>query len=218
MNNQKAKADAGKPRLTLVPSQIIWDVAEVREYGVKKYPNGGPDNWKQVELQRYRDAAYRHFLKYIEDPDSVDEESGIPHYKHWVCNAAFICALEAERHEEMAKGGLYTGYLHVTEEQFNKVFKETPKIPEWHLLYKEDELPEPNIECAWEKCEGCHYGWSDETGDCGCKLDREPYWDDENECWTCDHYKDEMDLIIEASARHYDEQEERGKDRAKGVR
>lgn len=193
MNNQKAKADAGKPRLTLVPSQIIWDVAEVREYGVKKYHDGGHDNWKQVELQRYRDAAYRHFLKYIEDPDSVDEESKIPHYKHWVCNAAFICAMEAERH------------------------KETPKIPAWHLLYKEDELPEPKIECAWDTCEGCHYGWSDETGDCGCKLDREPYWDDDNECWTCDHYKDEMDLIIEASARHYDEQEERGKDRAKGI-
>lgn len=95
MNNQEAKADAGKSQLTLVPSQIIWDIAEVREYGNRKY--GSPDNWKQVEIERYRDAAYRHFLKYIEDPDSVDEESGIPHYKHWACNAAFICAMEAQR-------------------------------------------------------------------------------------------------------------------------
>ena len=28
MNNQKIKADAGKPRLTLVPQQILYDVEE----------------------------------------------------------------------------------------------------------------------------------------------------------------------------------------------
>ena len=189
--NQEAKADKGKAQLTLVPRRIIWDIAAIRMYGNQKY--GDPENWRQVEVSRYRDAAYRHFLKYIEDPDSVDEESGIKHYKHLSCNMAFICALEAERQ------------------------KEPPKIPAWHLLYKEDELPEPKIECARNTCEGCHYGWSDETGDCGCKLDREPFWDDDNECWACEHYEDEMDVIIEAGARHYDEQEERGKDRAKGV-
>ena len=37
MDNQTAKADAGKPKLTLVPRQIIYDIAEVREYGNKKY-------------------------------------------------------------------------------------------------------------------------------------------------------------------------------------
>ena len=31
--DQTAKADAGKARLSLVPTQIIWDIAEVREYG-----------------------------------------------------------------------------------------------------------------------------------------------------------------------------------------
>lgn len=25
------------------------------------------------------------------DPDSKDDESGIPHYKHMACNMAFIC-------------------------------------------------------------------------------------------------------------------------------
>lgn len=34
--DQAAKADAGKPQLTLVPPQILYDVAEVREYGIKK--------------------------------------------------------------------------------------------------------------------------------------------------------------------------------------
>ena len=97
MNDQNAKADAGKPDLTLVPRQIIWDIAEVRGYGVQKYPNGGPENWRQVEIQRYRAALLRHLLKYLDDPDGVDEESGIEHWKHAACNMSFICALEHER-------------------------------------------------------------------------------------------------------------------------
>lgn len=62
MNKQEAKADAGKPQLTLVPRAILPAIARVREYGTKKY--GDPDNWKQVDKQRYRDAAFRHFLAY----------------------------------------------------------------------------------------------------------------------------------------------------------
>ena len=31
MNNQKAKADAGKHRLSLVPSEIIRNIARIRE-------------------------------------------------------------------------------------------------------------------------------------------------------------------------------------------
>lgn len=90
--SQAAKADAGKPRLTLVPMQIIFDVAEVREYGNRKY--GDKDNWKKVEAERYREAAFRHFLRYIDDPDGVDEESGIKHRKHLECNLAFLAELE----------------------------------------------------------------------------------------------------------------------------
>ena len=94
MNNQEAKADAGKLDLTLVPRQIIWDIAAVREYGNKKY--GDPDNWKQVEPERYRAAAFRHFLAYLEDPHGVDEESGLFHLSHLACNIAFLCELERE--------------------------------------------------------------------------------------------------------------------------
>lgn len=90
--SQTAKADAGKPKLTLVPQQILYDIAEVREYGCKKYKD--PDNWKRVEKERYRDAAFRHFLAYLREPNGVDEESGIAHLKHLACNIAFLCELE----------------------------------------------------------------------------------------------------------------------------
>ena len=90
--DQKAKADYGKPKITLVPRQIIWDIAEVREYGNKKYVS--PDNWKNVEAERYRDALLRHTLRYLDNPESVDEESGIKHLKHMACNIAFLCEME----------------------------------------------------------------------------------------------------------------------------
>lgn len=95
MNNQNAKADAGKLQISLVPTQIVRDIAEVRMYGTAKY--GGANNWKRVELQRYIEAMLRHTLAFWEDPNSVDEESGIPHYKHAECNWAFI--------SELMKGG-----------------------------------------------------------------------------------------------------------------
>ena len=100
MNDQTAKADAGKLQLTLVPTQIIRDIAAIRMYGNQKY--GDPDNWKTVSPQRYRDAFFRHWLAYVDDPKSVDEESGKPHLWHAACNIAFLCEFEREdkEHEE----------------------------------------------------------------------------------------------------------------------
>ena len=92
MTDYTAKHDEGKLDLTLVPRQIIWDIAEVREYGNKKY--GDPDNWKQVEPERYRAAAFRHFLAYLDEPDGVDRESGLTHLAHLACNIAFLCEME----------------------------------------------------------------------------------------------------------------------------
>lgn len=125
MNNQTVKADAGKLRLSLVPPQIIRDIAEVREYGNAKYPEGGPDNWKQVEIERYRDALFRHLLAYLEDPYGVDEESGIEHYKHMACNMAFLCEMENKNHTriimEQAKNNVYTtpAYINLGGKEIN---------------------------------------------------------------------------------------------------
>lgn len=94
-DNQSAKHDDGKLQISFVPTQIIKDIALVRMYGNKKY--GDPDNWKTVEKQRYVDALLRHIISYIEDPDGVDEESGIPHYMHAACNMAFICEMEKNK-------------------------------------------------------------------------------------------------------------------------
>lgn len=87
-----AKDTKGKARISLVPMQILTDIAEVREYGVKKY--GSVDSYKEVPIEDYRDALLRHIIEYIKDPSGVDKESGIKHYKHIACNLAFICEME----------------------------------------------------------------------------------------------------------------------------
>lgn len=102
MNDQNCKKDAGKPQLTLVPQQILYDIARVREFGIEKYHER--DSWKRVDIQRYRDAAYRHFLAYLADPQGVDEESGLTHLSHLACNIAFLCDMEkdiSERNKAM---------------------------------------------------------------------------------------------------------------------
>lgn len=92
--NQDAKADYGKEQLTLVPRRIIHDIAAVRMFGVEKYKD--PENWRKVEAERYRNALFRHFLKYLDDPYGVDSESGLPHLWHIAVNVAFLCELEDE--------------------------------------------------------------------------------------------------------------------------
>lgn len=96
--DQQAKADAEKPRLSLAPLAIIFAIAQVREYGCKKY--GDPENWRRVEPERYKEAAFRHFLEYIGDSESKDEESGLPHLYHIACNIAFLIALEKQKKEK----------------------------------------------------------------------------------------------------------------------
>ena len=83
------KDDEGKLQLSLVPTQIIKDIAEVRMFGNEKYHS--PNNWKRVDMSKFVDAMLRHILEFLEDNNSIDNESGLPHYKHIACNMAFIC-------------------------------------------------------------------------------------------------------------------------------
>lgn len=89
--NYEIKNDQGKLRPTLVPEGLIWAVSAVREYGCQKYKD--PENWKQVEPQRYKDALYRHWLKYLSG-EELDKESQLPHLWHLACNVAFLIEME----------------------------------------------------------------------------------------------------------------------------
>lgn len=73
-------------------------IAKIREYGNKKYSDS--ESWRKVEIERYRDAAYRHWLAYLDDPHGVDDESGLPHLWHLACNVAFLCEMEKFNKQE----------------------------------------------------------------------------------------------------------------------
>jgi hypothetical protein len=97
MWNIEIKQDAArenkkkKVKLSLVPSAIIYAIAKVLEYGDKKY--NAPQSWKYGDIADYRDALYRHFLAYLDNPKGLDE-SGFRHIDHLAANVAILIALE----------------------------------------------------------------------------------------------------------------------------
>ena len=93
--DQSLKADADKPQLTLVPTGIIRAIAAVRAYGIQV--RGGSDSWRTVDAVRLRNAAYRHWLAYVDEPDGVDADSGLPHLWHCAANIAFLVDLEGRK-------------------------------------------------------------------------------------------------------------------------
>lgn len=95
--DQSAKADKGKLELSLVNTELVKAVAEVRMYGTEKY--GDSENWRKVEPKRYVDALYRHLLAYIEG-NEVDEESGLSHLAHMACNLSFLLDKEYLKEHE----------------------------------------------------------------------------------------------------------------------
>ena len=93
--DQQAKADQGKPHPSYVPVSLINAVMAVREYGNQKYHD--PNNWRQVEPERYHQAMLRHILAAWNDPYKIDPESGLPHIAHVATNIAFLLEMKEER-------------------------------------------------------------------------------------------------------------------------
>lgn len=89
MGQSFTKHDAGKPRMTLVPTILKRAVATIMTFGANKY---GVDNWKECsyeELWRYKDALERHWDSYL-DGQWLDDESGQPHLWHAATNMAML--------------------------------------------------------------------------------------------------------------------------------
>lgn len=76
------KADAGKPRPSLIPPGPLLDIAAVMAFGAEKYDD---HNWlKGFPQSRIKDALERHLLLHWSGED-IDEESGLPHLAHAGC-------------------------------------------------------------------------------------------------------------------------------------
>lgn len=93
-----AKLDKGKIRMGLVMhgfNLALQEVGRVGTFGANKYTDNG---WKSVPdaANRYRDALYRHLMA----PDTLDNESGLPHLAHAAWNALAILQFYLEEYHE----------------------------------------------------------------------------------------------------------------------
>lgn len=87
MKDQSTKKDAGKLRMELIPTSAMKSLGRVLTFGAKKY---SPNSWKKVEADRYIGALLRHIVRFMDDPLGKDDESGLYHIEHVLCNAAFL--------------------------------------------------------------------------------------------------------------------------------
>jgi hypothetical protein len=85
------KYDQGKPRMDLLDSHAIEQLALVLGFGAKKY---AANNWRKgLAKSRLIGAALRHLFAYLRGED-VDSETGLSHAAHAMCCCMFILGLE----------------------------------------------------------------------------------------------------------------------------
>jgi len=96
----------GKPEMSLLPAEALFETAYVFAYGARKYSR---DNWRRAPSHvPYIDAALRHLYRHIEGfptPLPRDEESGLPHLAHAAACILIALALEKARSERVRPGG-----------------------------------------------------------------------------------------------------------------
>ena len=82
-----SKQTAGKLPIELLPWPAIMEVVRVLEFGAQKYDDW---NWsKGVKYMSLLASAMRHIIKFICGEDR-DDESGLPHTAHAMCNLMFL--------------------------------------------------------------------------------------------------------------------------------
>lgn len=94
-NDSGAKLDAGKLRPALVLGNFpyaLTAVAEVGTYGANKYSANG---WKHVPngVNRYMDAALRHWLKHMSGDRINEEDGGVSHLAQTIWNLLAVYEL-----------------------------------------------------------------------------------------------------------------------------
>jgi len=86
--DQALKKDMGKLRWDLVPLEAIEGLVKVLTFGAQKYEDNG---WKGLknDQERIHGAVMRHYAA-LRKGQTIDEESGLPHLDHMMCNLMFL--------------------------------------------------------------------------------------------------------------------------------
>lgn len=82
------KYDEGKSRMDLIPLDTMENLGKILGMGASKY---GENKWQGLPefWSRYKAALLRH-LAAIDAGELLDQESGLPHIDHVLCNATFL--------------------------------------------------------------------------------------------------------------------------------
>jgi hypothetical protein len=90
------KYDQGKPRMELISSIALIEIAKVYNAGAKKYSD---HNWRGgMKWSRLLGAAMRHLVAYI-GGESKDPESGLSHLAHVATCMTFLLEYEVTHKE-----------------------------------------------------------------------------------------------------------------------
>jgi len=88
------KLDQGKPKVSLIPTEAILEMAKAFTYGANKYE---ADNFKKgIAYRKLIDAALRHILA-ISAGEDVDDESKNNHVGHAMASLAMLCYMMKHR-------------------------------------------------------------------------------------------------------------------------
>lgn len=98
------KFDDGKPRVGLLSSDAILEIAKVATMGATKYTD---HNWRSgMKWSRLMDAAQRHLLQYNKG-NRIDDESKISHLAHVAWNIMALLEYEVNK---VGEDDLFKGY------------------------------------------------------------------------------------------------------------
>ena len=86
---QSLRYNEGKAELSYIldADYAIEGACEVMSFGATKYDR---NNWKKgFPKEKLMDSLLRHAIKF-QNGEELDEESGLPHVDHLLCNAIFL--------------------------------------------------------------------------------------------------------------------------------
>lgn len=96
MSEGGKKNDNGKPRISLIPKDAVWAIANGLTYGEKKY--GSHNFRKGITYSRLLDATFRHLTAWEEGED-LDSESGNNHLDHAGASLAMLIFMAHNRQD-----------------------------------------------------------------------------------------------------------------------
>lgn len=101
-----AKFDDGKPRMDLLPSDPLKEVAKVLTFGAKKY---AAHNWRKgINYSRVYAGIQRHLSSW-NDNVTFDEDTKLNHLAHAACGIMFLLEYELKKEKYAEFDDRYKG-------------------------------------------------------------------------------------------------------------